>query len=106
MSTPLSSAMRAALAKVVRAYDAELAHSDAAKLAASGLFVAGLRDRTMDALVSRGMVEIASTYEVHGEEFRRGAFGRWIGGTTRWTEIARRYRPTDAGRAALAQDTV
>jgi hypothetical protein len=61
----------------------------------------GVSRATMRALLGKGMVLIARTYEGVAHEYISGHFGR-IAHTRRVTYIDIRYSLTDAGRAAIS----
>ena len=60
----------------------------------------GVSRATMRALLRKGMVSIARSYEGVAHEYVSGHFGR-IAHTRRVTYIDIRYSLTDAGRAAM-----
>jgi hypothetical protein len=98
----------AALALLVRDYDAAVSGERArwGDVSASHVAEKGVEldveDRTMNDLIDRGLA-VMTTAQGTGNELRRGAFGRWIGGSRTRTFVVRFYRPTDAGRAAIKQ---
>lgn len=56
---------------------------------------------TMNALIDRGMVTFTSHHGEHNS-LRRGAYGRWIGGSVTRHFATRRYVPTEKGRVVIS----
>lgn len=110
----LSPTMREALSKIVAEDDAAVARelklwgiASAAAVARKGIdtsqIVSGYK--TLHALVYRGLIA-RTTRTMESESLRRGAYGRWIGGTTRHLSTASRVVPTALGRAIAAQEAM
>ncbi len=101
----LSDAQRRALRVIVDRYDravrderARWGEESAQRIVANGVDVPGFGYRTLHALADRGLVTI-KTHEGRGEELRKGAFGRLVGGTRKYHYTVFFAAPTDLGRA-------
>jgi len=107
-ATPLSPVMAEALRVVVKEYDRAVA-ANIARWGSAPLTIENGVDvcndvsyRTLFALEKRGFVVVKCfKHETQGER-RKGAFGRFLGGTHRGGYVQHLVKPTDAGRAWLA----
>jgi hypothetical protein len=96
--------MNATTSKLSKAqHDALAALAVEPEIAIYGFAVkpSGVSRATMRALLGKGMVSIARTYEGVAHERISGHFGR-IAHTRRVTYVDIRYSLTDAGRAAIS----
>lgn len=100
----LSAAQEGALRAVVDRYDrmvqserSRWGEESASIVAGKGVEIADVDYRTLHALENRGLVRLRYG-EAGGESLRRGAFGRWIGGTRKYTDTIFFATPTDLGR--------
>lgn len=104
---PLSPVQRAALSSIIDRYDravqkerARWGDESASFVAAKGIEIADIGYRTLHALENRGLLDLK--YEkTRGERLRRGAFGRWIGGTRKSEATSFFAIPTPLGREVL-----
>jgi hypothetical protein len=87
--------------RAVRDERARWGEMSAARVAARGVETTEFDYRTLHALANRGLVQL-TTAEGSGEELRRGAFGRWIGGTRKSRFVILFAAPTDLGRVEAA----
>lgn len=98
----LSPTQREALARIVSAFDA----MDANERARWGKPFEGFVDagdprrQTIERLEALGLIEVKREHLV-STSLRRGAYGRWLGGTRRYTDVGFQFRPTEKGRQAL-----
>ena len=101
----LSSAQRDALLMIVERYDhavraerSRWGEESAQFVADKGVEVPATVDyRTLHALKDRGLIKL-QTREARGESLRKGAFGRLIGGTHKYTSTIFLAAPTPLGR--------
>jgi hypothetical protein len=100
----LSVTQRAALRAVIARYDRAVheersrwGDESASFVAAKGVEIAGIDYRTLHALRDRGLIRLQYG-EARGESLRRGAFGRWTGGTRTYTSTIFFAAPTQLGR--------
>ena len=85
----LTPAQQKALDAIVARYLAEVAwerehwgDASADRLAERGVFVSDLASiATLRALARKAAIEITDAVPTRSQELRRGAFGRWLGGT-------------------------
>jgi hypothetical protein len=106
----LTAVQRAALRAIVAEYDRAVAFErvrwgdkSADVVAARGICADSIAlQSTVMALESRGLVQIRR-HDVRGEKLRKGAFGKFLGGTKTWTETSFSAAPTDTGRALVGE---
>lgn len=102
----LSSTQRDALRMVIDRYDravqserARWGEESASFVAAKGVEISGVGYRTLHALENLGLIRLKYR-EARGESLRKGAFGRLIGGTHKYTNTIFIATPTPLGREA------
>ncbi len=66
----------------------------ATSLAAKGVCSANYPWRDVSGLIDRGLLRVVSVEHAEGERLRRGAYGKWIGGTKRTTSSSFMVLPT------------
>lgn len=103
----LTEPQRIALASIIVRYDAFVARElarwgkeSADRVAASGIEITDVPQRTLHALVDRGLL-VMSSREGYYKKDRRGAYGRRIGGTKSGTFINLFFVPTSIGRSVV-----
>ena len=70
-------------------------------VADKGVEISGVDHRTLHALENRGLIRLRYG-KARGESLRRGAFGRWTGGSRRYEDTIFFAIPTDLGREVAA----
>jgi len=103
----LSSTQSAVLRTIVDRYDRAVqsersrwGEESAQFVASKGVEVSGIRHQTLHALENLGLIRLKYG-QARGEQLRKGAFGRLIGGTRKWTDTTFFAAPTPLGRDAL-----
>jgi hypothetical protein len=104
----LSSVQKETLRTIVDRYDRAVqsehkrwGEESARFVADKGVEISGVDYRTLHALENRGLIRLRYS-KTHGETLRRGAFGRWIGGTRKYEGTIFFAAPTDLGRRTAA----
>lgn len=99
----LSAIQHAALRTIIDRYDRAVREErsrwgdeSASFVAAKGVEISGIH-RTLHALKTRGWIQLQYG-EARGERLRRGAFGRRIGGTHKYSDTIFFVAPTSSGR--------
>ncbi len=100
----LSTAQRAALRAIIDRYDRAVqgersrwGDEAASFVTAKGVEISDVGYRTLHALKDRGLIDLQYR-TARGESLRRGAYGRWIGGTRKYEGTIFFAVPTPLGR--------
>ncbi len=105
--TNLSATQTAALAEIIARWD-DMSAKELARwgktFVPGGSFIDAVqyRNATLHVLREKGMITIRTAVHT-AERLRRGAYGKWIGGTRLYSETALNVCPTDAGRKFIAE---
>ena len=103
----LSATQRDTLRTVVERYDravqgerARWGDESASFVANKGVEISGVDYRTLHTLENQGLIHLKYGKAL-GESLRKGAFGRRIGGTRKWTDTIFFAAPTQLGREVI-----